>query len=356
MDIKRILVLEPHPYHSEVIPGIVYYFEKMGYEVDVYIRKEIINENVFVRYSFKGTVIAYEKDELDSILTSPLLEKYDYVFFSSMEHCESEPSRRVLDEIAVFPKTKKGVMGIYHNVNFIKEFNDSLLADGRLFCISSFQKKYSALNVLAPVWFGDINEKNQINHGKYQLCTIGASNYFPLLKRGYFKIKSRDRNKFFFTHIGTSHEKNTNVNSLKKIYRLVRGWFDYNYRIIENLRYLGRVDFGTLYSEVEKSDFLVSLIDPANKDQRHYIDVSTSGFKQLVIGFCKPCIIHQDVANTYELPEGSYIPYKNNIATALKKVLSISDTEYSEMVSKLKDYKEQVLEESYKTLLSVVNH
>ena len=48
---NSVLLIEPNPYHGEIQPGFVKYFQDLGYNVDIFMRLENYLENPFVKYT-----------------------------------------------------------------------------------------------------------------------------------------------------------------------------------------------------------------------------------------------------------------------------------------------------------------
>ena len=46
---KKVLVVEPNPFHGEVVPGVVYYFRNLEYDVTVIMQKKNIKEDAFCK-------------------------------------------------------------------------------------------------------------------------------------------------------------------------------------------------------------------------------------------------------------------------------------------------------------------
>ena len=81
---NSVLLIEPNPYHGEIQPGFVKYFQDLGYDVDIFMRLENYLENPFVNYTknpprmFFGTAPIIRK-----WVNSLRGNEYEYVFLSS---------------------------------------------------------------------------------------------------------------------------------------------------------------------------------------------------------------------------------------------------------------------------------
>ena len=330
---KKIFLIEPNPYHNEVLPGIVYYFEKLGYYTDVYVREEIFQDNAFCRYDFNETRNAYRFDEAKRILSGALIEEYDFVFFSSMEHCENGNVKRFLSEVGFIPKTKYGVLGIYHTSTLIDQFADyELLNQGRLFCLSNFQCRGKNLFSLAPIYFGNIKRNRGLGVKRKILC-VGSSVDFKLLNKAWYSLDRKVRNRLEICHIGAKVKNRPVIyKCAKEIYHFARGLINKRYKSQSYLNVCGRLSFSEMYEKVMDSDFLLSLITPQNKAFNHFFTSCTSGLKQLALGFEKPLIVHDDLMTLWEINKEACLSYtKNSLAVALRTAAEMTESDYEKM-------------------------
>jgi hypothetical protein len=285
-------------------------------------------------------------DDVRNIFSSKQIEEYDYLFLSSMEHSENGTIQRFIDEVGVNPKTKYGILGMYHTNWLIDEFKDyKMLEERRLFCISDFQSKgYHNLNSLSPIFFTDVIDINHIKSDNIRLLTIGNSADYELLNEAYWKLNKYERKKIHIKHIGGVPNR---PDSLKGYVYLgvvrILSIFILKYRRCKNIEYVGRLDFPHMYTEIQNSDFLLVLLDDRNESHRRYIKESTSGVRQLILGFLKIGIMNQTIAENYNFNEGTYIGYKSgNLVDSLRRAININQKEYSNMVSELKRNSEKI--------------
>ena len=110
---KSVLIVEPHPYHAETLPGHAKYFTDLGYNVDIVTTKENVLEQPLCRCSKIARIFGGTSNEIESFLQSDLITKYDFVFFNSITHkCDKYvPSMWNMHKMP-----KYGMMGIEHDV------------------------------------------------------------------------------------------------------------------------------------------------------------------------------------------------------------------------------------------------
>lgn len=348
---KKIMLMEPNPYHNEVMMGIVKYFEDLNYIVDVYIREEVIGQDSFCRYKIKGNITGYKIKEIPEIFQSDKMKEYDYLFLSSMEHGENGVLTRFLDENKIEPKTKYGVLGMYHTNSHIERFHDQQMQqDHRLFFISNFQtRKYENVGALAPIYFGENQKKYRKNHDKNKMLIIGATENMRMLQEAYWRLSSVERHALEIRCVRQKPH-----DSLKrKIHRRIKnflGLFAPELRTVHDIVYLGRLDFEEMYAEIEQADFMLVLLNPDTDEHKHYKVASTSGIRQLILGFSKVSIICNQLADIYDL-NGTSIEFEiGKLHEALKKAIYMTQKEYKEMVQAVSDRADEIYKESLKNL------
>lgn len=354
---KKIMLLEPNPYHSEVLPGIVKYLEDLNYIVDVYIRNEAIEKNVFCRYKIKGNITGYFLSEVKDLFSSEQMQEYDFLFLSSMEHSENGTVLRFLDEIGIIPQTKYGVIGMYHTNWLINTFNDhKMQEEDRLFMISDFQtKEYFGVHTLSPVFWGNVRLKCRKRVEKIRLLVVGASMDIFMLQEAYWKLLPNERKKIEIRFIGQEQNKCNIKDVLYNFFMFLRGIFVPRFRRCRNLMTLGKVNYDQMYSEVEQADFMLVLLDPFKEYQQHYTCSSTSGVRQLILGFSKIGIMHHNVAEKYGFPEEACIRFESGkLETALKKAIYMQQDDYRHMVSLVKGCRNKLFSQEKKNLANII--
>ena len=350
----KVILFEPNPYHSEVLPGIARYFEDLHYAVDVYIREEIINLNVFVRYDdFKGTIIPYSLKDIPVIFSKENIAKYDFVFFSSMEHSENGKFETFLNELGYIPAARFGILGMYHTNYLVDTFNDyELMQQGRLFCISDFQSTEKfPLSVLTPCFFGKVNTVYKNAGVKKRILIAGRCCDLRYLASAYWWLNKYERNNLEIVQVGMTAPK---TNCILKIIRNVCALFNKKYKEIP-ITYKGILSFPEMYDEIEKCDFILFLADPNKYTScKHYVEFSTSGSRQLSLGFVRPMILHADLAKCY-FSEDSCIAFDTGrLHIALKRILDMHADEYQELSLNLKKYAACLYELSSSNLKNVI--
>lgn len=357
---KKVIIVEPNPYHNEVVPGIVRYFEDLGYYIDVYIRIEAEVEKAFCRYAIKGQLNKYHINEIVNILSNEKIQEYDFIFFSSMEYSENGKIERFLDYIGFIPKTKYGVLGMYHTISLIDQFNDhKLMEEGRLFCISDFQRKDSNINVINPHFFCSDLQNLEPFKEKKRFIVVGNSSDIKTLKFVLKKISKNLQDKIEIMHIG-KFKYSTNEKIINFIISLVaKGTSLFNVnggiRFRRLIHHLGRLTFPEMYKEIELSDFVIVMINGDKNEHKHYLTDSTSGIKQIILGFNKVCIIEEETAKVYGFNETESIIYKKNrLQEALAKAVLMEESQFRKMKISVNIKQRKIYMESLQNLKDVI--
>jgi hypothetical protein len=118
----------------------------------------------------------------------------------------------------------------------------------------------------------------------------------------------------------------------------------------------GRVSFSELYAQMERADFVLSLLDPHNPAHEFYATTGTSGHFQLVYGFAKPALVARKFAEAHRLTPQTSLVYERNegLAAAMREALSMSGEDYGRMQAALAELAASIRRESLDTLRSMI--
>ena len=118
----------------------------------------------------------------------------------------------------------------------------------------------------------------------------------------------------------------------------------------------GRVSFSELYAQMERADFVLSLLDPQNPSHEFYATTGTSGHFQLVYGFAKPALVARKFAEVHRLTPQTSLVYEHNegLAEAMRQALSMSGEDYGRMQTALAELAAGIRLESIETLRTMI--
>ena len=117
------------------------------------------------------------------------------------------------------------------------------------------------------------------------------------------------------------------------------------------IKFKGKLPFAEMYKEMEKADFFLPLLDPSNEWHRRYLNETTTGSRQLILGFLKPCLINEEFANAYDFNQNNSIIYQqNNLLNAMKAAININSEEYEKLQKNLNLLAQNIYKESLQNL------
>ena len=316
---KTVLLVEPNlRFHSECLPGYIKYLNDLNFDVHVLLGNENIKLNCFSELkncNFK----LFGFNSYETILTligNPIFtDKYhkiivttsltNYGNFIANEWCDNDK-----------------ILYILHSLNTIKEFSLKKMAKmDKFFVLSYFEN--NNIRTLNPHYFGDIQITDK-NTDTVEFVSVGridkdVKNY-DLLINTIKKLKQEGLTNF-------------KIN--------VVGWFgniDIPDEIKDHIVFHGKVDFPTLYRILEKSDFVLSLLDPENEKHLLYTTDLITGTNQLVLGFKKLYLINEVYAKTYKYNSSNAIVYSgNDLYSAMKEAITMNADAYKQKQENLKD-------------------
>jgi hypothetical protein len=362
---KKILLLEPNSYHSELIPGIAKYFNDLEYDTDIFVQPLVLKDNPFCWRSCNIHIQVYDLTEVKQLLSSEKITTYDFIFFSSMEFTLNGDIFNIIQYLGFIPKAKYGILGIYHTTSHIDLFHDyQLMAEGRFFCISDFQIQNYNLSVLNPHYYGETgkNESNENSSGLYNkndnsIICIGNAFDENMLLNAIYQIHKQNRQPPKITYYGG---KSPAV--FQKINRFIKGIIIlllslFNTTFLKKhlfRKYVvkkGRVSFDELFNAILRCKYILVLINPHAPEHEHYVTYTTSGIRQIILGFKKVPIVHEEVAVKYNFDRTNSILYDD---TNLDSALLPKQNNYQDMVDSLSRMADSVYRYSYTNLKNAI--
>jgi hypothetical protein len=352
---KTILLIEPNPYHGEVLPGIVKYLEDLQYTVDVYMQNCLLGDNAFCRYPRPVNIRGYEFSDIQNILGSENIKEYDFVFFSSMEFAPGDGVFNIIQHLGFIPQAKHGILGIYHSTSLLDTFCDhELMAQGRFFCFSDFQKHHYTLKTLTPIYFGETVQHPQQFIQPATIACVGGAFSGKLLVDALWKTRGKLSPKQLKINLYGARYSLSLIKRIKlfvKMFVSSKKKVPYAYRFITTRGY---VPFSILFDEIAQSSYILVLIDPADKSHEHYLSYTTSGVKALIHGFNKVPIIHRNVATQYGFDETNSVLFDddNCSANATLANILVQIANGTDLASGKSEALKQLSESIYKTCLA----
>ena len=333
---KTILIIEPNKCHYETILGYYKYLKDLGFNVEVLTLGK--SGNIFLNSTLDIKAWECNKKTFDFIFKYANFKKYYCLLFNSKRvywgKClNSTDGCDITDCYKKIPKGQIENIYVQHHIDF---WNDC--------------KKEKQIALANPTKADDLKK-----------CIVNP-HYF-----GDVKITEKNRKKIKFITVGGLGKERRNANLLINAVKELHNNNISNFEIIvissdklENLpteicryfKFLGKVDFPTLFRAMEDADYFLPLLDPEVKQHQRYIKHGTSGSFQLIYGFLKPCIIHKTFADIYGFSEEDSFVYEKNsdLYKCMLNAIDLTQKEYTTKQSYLKQIVKNINEISLKNL------
>lgn len=332
---ESVVIIEPNPWHGEIISGFVKYFQDLGFNVDVFIRAENYAEKPFVKFpSSNLRVFICTPEQLKKWCRK--LDKYEHVFLSTSVFWDCGFRGLFQDWLGFEIKCRGRVMMVEHSPQvFLDEYNMRPYAD-RIFALS----EYENVRQCNPCYFGDI-EISRTPHKPVQFAIVGtihpdAKNHNLLIDTARHLINS-GHNDFHIFIIGRGQLKIPND-------------------IAPHITICGRLAYDKMFQTVSGCDFIIALLDSENPEHARYRQGTTTGSLQLSLGFGRPLIISESFASAYALNNTNAIVYpENDLESAMVSAINMSDTQYKDMVENLIQKRETIYQKSINNIQDVIN-
>lgn len=335
-----ILIVEANDCHGEVIPGYVHYFLELGFKVDVLMNYMIAKQNPLCRIINQNLRIYTTTHYFcKNFLQNYNIESYSHVLVTSSAYYHKMNSQGQYGNVVQTLGLEKlqNLLVVEHDLCDVERFNEQkLLADNRLIVLGNFSKGV----MVNPHRFGDClkTPKNK----KTNFIVIGGI------------IPKRKNHKLLITAVeeliasGFDNFKITVVGrgKLKDLPKSIRKLIDIK----------GFLDFPEMFTEMEKADFFLPLLDENNPDHERYITSGVTGSAQLIYGFNKIPVIHEKFASFYGFNDDNSIIYKDKkLAEALKTAIELSDKNYAHRQTNLASLVSDVYQKSLINLKEVLH-
>ena len=325
--------------HCEVLPGYIKYLNDLGYVADVLISntQEYEKPLYFAEKTLQiENIFNTTSDTMVHILKNRFINKYDYVFFTSTIVYYADWSN-ALDLVKPHHIKNSKIILTEHHIDVMRK-TPELFRDKKYVILPDYKLDVEDVDYVFanPHYFGDFK--------------ITPKNDIPVFILAGALEPERRNVKILFDAL-TSLVDNGNANF--RIVVIGRGEMD---DIPEKIRPLfeikGRVDYPTLYSEVNNADFFLPLLDPENPDHDRYIKDGTSGSFQLIYGFAKPCLINKKFAGVHGFDSENSIVYEKNsdLPQAMADAINMSKEEYEKKQTKLKELASDIYKKSLENL------
>ena len=334
---NSILIIEANrKCHGETIPGLVKILSELGYNTDIIVPPSLYKEKPFCRLEEKyyNSIFQLSYSGIEKILKSAKIKDYKYVFFNSY-HLYYGASRfnpqPIFKHLSKTTLPQNGFIALEHHLD---KLDNDMNKEKRVLQLGNIKPDVPFCN---SHYFGktEMHEKNSITKFVIVGEMISYRKDSDLLIKSLNELTDKNIKNFHIDIIG---------NGKLFIPESVKDFITFH----------GRLPFNKMFSYVESSDFILTLLDPNNDEHMRYINDGTSGTFQLAYGFLKPILIHSKFAKKHYFNENNAIIYKDDFVQAMEKCINMSNPEYSNYVKNLDNTVKEIEEISLNNLKYVL--
>lgn len=369
---KKVLIFEPNAYHYEIIPGFVFYFLRLGYQVDcllhqdsrklgdVFCRCPELREKIRV-YTFDGVHAA------DRIAELKRENRYTLLFFSTVE-IKNEVCREAVECAKPLFDNEQGMIACSHKLRLPeKEYKERIrYFKNRMIALTVTNTQDGEVAEVNPNFFCDTNPKREF-HDQVSVISVGMSQNRNELLRAADQLyqKTGETLKLVFVR-KQENLMDVLIHLVKlaviEVFRLRmldssvhRPLGRISRNVKKNTEVTGRIPFSDMFARIDEADFIViNFYQGAKKD---FSTCQTSGAKQLSLGFLIPCIIEKKAAEYYGFSEKNAVIYENGqLAQALERANSMSREQYAGLVRELEKLQREIRERSVQNLSKLLEN
>lgn len=327
--------------HGEILPGYAKYLLDLGYEVSVLTTAENIKGGLFERFNDEKLFInKLGKNQVRKYFKKNNLSDVKGLLVTTIgKLCDSVHYDDAYNSFNKDVDRKK----IYFVEHEAKGSIDNGTWKEDLITLRKLNYKNANSVVINPHYFGEGVKVTDKNEDVTNFITIGAlrakRKNSGMLVEAAEKLHNKGITNFRITVVGKG--------KLKDLPKHLRKYFDIK----------GRLQYGKMYSEIEKADYLLTAYDSQNPAHQRYVTTGTSGNFQLVFGFLKPCVIDTGFAEINDFNGDNAVLYNGveDYANALERAINLSQAEYKNMQNCLKQTADRIYEESLNNLRGLIN-
>lgn len=325
--------------HAEVVPGYAHYLLELGYDVSVLLTPQRLDEGLFERF-------AHPRLTLNRIPQAAIVRHFARHGLGRARGVLISTARKIgfdrsyVSEYGLFGPLAPGqkLLLVEHDVKTPVEAG---FIDRNVISLRPIEYRGVHSRGVNPHWFGDTTLRDK-GRGRVNFIVVGT-------------LRARSRNtQALFAAVASLH--GAGLRDFHIVFVGEGNVRDVPIELREYFTVAGRVSFSELYAQVERADFVLSLLDPQNPAHEFYATTGTSGHFQLVYGFAKPALVARKFADAHRLTAQSSLVYERNegLAEAMRAALAMSAEDYGRMQTALAELAASIRRESLDTLRSMI--
>lgn len=326
--------------HAEVVPGYAHCLLELGYDVSVLLTPQRLDEGLFERFT-------HPRLTLNRMPQAAIVRHFARYGLGRARGILISTARKIgfdrsyVSEYGLFASRAAGqrLLLVEHDVKIPVEAG---FIDRNVISLRSIEYRGVRSRGVNPHWFGEVALRGK-SAGPVNFIVVGT-------------LRARSRNtQALFAAVQALHDAGlrefhivfVGEGNLREVPAALRDYFTV----------AGRVSFSELYAQMERADFVLSLLDPQNPAHEFYATTGTSGHFQLVYGFAKPALVARKFAEPHRLTSQTSLVYERNdgLAAAMRSALTMSNDDYGLMQAALAELAARIRRESIDTLRMMID-
>lgn len=328
---KSILMVEPNPYHFELMLGFYDYFKKLGFNIDIIAQPIIKKDSPFINITNPPKIFLLSPKFQKKALALSKTKDYEFIFLNTSVLWSDGVRDSYINWLGFEPKGKNGFFLVEHNVfPYVEQYgHQKYIEQGKTFTLRGLNN----IPMLNPHFFGEIKNRTKSDKNIFSAIINEKDNIELLLTTCYNLIKLGVKN---FEIIVTGRTVIKNIPEELKDF----------------IKITGKITFKKLWKIYEKSDFIIPLLNPDIGSHDRYKEGTTTGTWQTMLGFKKPILIHHFFADFYRLDSSNAVVYETNseLHKAMKDAINMDAAHYTQIQKNIEDLEKIVYKESLENL------
>lgn len=344
---KKCLLFEVNPYHEVMFSGLIKYLNNLGFYVDLLIRKNINEKDIFSNINCEVTIIKYDDVTIKDVIKNiGGINSYDILFFSSMEYIYKNMYMSAYQYLDKIQSINIPYMGIMHNPDKMSEFGISDNQKEKLMYLSKQLKGKNNDKVCIPTYFGEYRIST---HNNGNIFLVGKSNDINYVAKQIQQVlDSGCKKDFSIKCVGDFNKKEIIIKYiiknfidvlLKIIGKVPRYSLGYSYKALKKIDFIGKVSYRKMFELLNQCSWIDIAINPDIDTQ--FFKGRTTGALLLAYGFNKPCIMEERYGIAYNIKNEEGVIYKGEDLGILKAVL-MSDEDYEKIQEEFSKNKKNI--------------
>lgn len=326
---RSALYVELNEFHTELVPGYVALLADAGYRTVVLHRHSVDVADALSRMpeDLNSSLVPLSLRGLRRFLRSDAMRRYEVVMIGTGTLAEKNGYwGGVFDFLGIIPDGRRGHLVVEHALKTLFERKDRRRSES-LFALRDMQFGKTHLPMLAPVEFGRINPAPLSEPVVFTLVGRLSQDMRDVV--GLFAavraVLKTDGPAFEVHLIGGA--------TLSEVPDDIRHAF----------RALGRMPFAQMYDALDRTHFLLALLDSRTAPHRGYLHHNTTGTRQLSLGFRTPMVMDRAFAEAYGFdPATAMIHAPGRLQEGIEAALRLDPAAYAAMQESLEQMQSDI--------------